>query len=341
MGSNRAWRLLDHSPLFLILTFALSSCQSPVALPSEAQNALDRIELDWNALLVVLQGGRSPVARKKGARVEPSGRPSAGGFDAAVSARNAELLQEMFKVIYVRDFQNPREFADYVDTLNQGASIEGLYNGFTRSSVYRKLEMANNPVPPQALRAFSEELARLESTLPETDRTAFDSRAALPLALPVAIGGSLTGAVDTPRNLGELEGGAGELVFGKDPHAAASPTSRPTPLQSSVPLSLEDLASQYRDRFRVSSIFTLKRILGEEALKVITAKVSDPSALAKWYGKWVTELCARKVDFGLDLRNRPDAAFHEAWARSSSEDRLRWEVLNRLHRVLNEAARKE
>ncbi len=313
-----------------------TGCRLPAQFPSEGQVFVDRLESEWNALLVVLQGGRSPFAARKGAKPKVSKSPVPMASDEALTARNAELLQEMFKVIYVRDFQNPREFADYVDTLNQGASIEGLYNGFTRSSTYRKLEMARIPVSPQAVVVFSEELARLELALPVSQRTVFEAASALPLARPVQLG-------ESGNSAGGPESAPGELVFGTDPKAVVSNAPRsalPEPA-AGAQATLEVLARDYQERFKAASIFTLKRILGEEAMKVIASKVSDPGGLAAWYGKWVAEVCGvRKVDFGLELRSRPDAAFHEAWAKGSTEDRLRWEVLNRLHRILNEAGRK-
>jgi hypothetical protein len=45
----------------------------------------------------------------------------------------------------------------------------------------------------------------------------------------------------------------------------------------------------------------------------------------------------RNVDFGVALRNKADEAFHLKWATEVSEDQIIWEVLNRLHRVLNDA----
>ncbi len=48
------------------------------------------------------------------------------------------------------------------------------------------------------------------------------------------------------------------------------------------------------------SLFTLKRILGEEGMRLVTD-------------------------------------FHQEWAMGASPDRIEWEVLNRLHRVLNQA----
>jgi hypothetical protein len=81
--------------------------------------------------------------------------------------------------------------------------------------------------------------------------------------------------------------------------------------------------------------------LGDEALRVLSTKTSSPEELALWYGKWAANMASRKVDFGLALRNKPSPEFHARWARQAPPDRLKWEVLNRLHRVLNEAERRK
>ena len=176
---------------------------------------------------------------------------------------NSEILQEVLRVVYDREPENRAEFGSLVDSMNQGASIEGLYNGFTHSSEYRKLETENPGSRPEALGFFASELARTEAELtPPTD-------------------------------------------FGAETFSGAS-------------------------------IFTLKRVLGDELLKLISQKSKDPKALQAWYGAWVVRMCGLGVDFGLPLRNKPDAEFHARWAATADSDRLKWEVLNRIQRVLNE-----
>jgi hypothetical protein len=90
-----------------------------------------------------------------------------------------------------------------------------------------------------------------------------------------------------------------------------------------------------------ASIFTLKRVLGDEAIKVMAAKAEYKEKFALWYSKWVVHMASRNVDFGIGLRNKPDEAFHYKWAVEASPEKLKWEVLNRLHRVLNEANRQK
>ncbi len=101
-------------------------------------------------------------------------------------------------------------------------------------------------------------------------------------------------------------------------------------------------AEELEKIFKTASIYTLKRYLASQALRVIRQKSTQanksPEILAQWYSHWVTHLVKdRKVDFGLELRNRPEEEFHFKWAMEADTDILTWEVLNRVHRLLNVA----
>ena len=84
-------------------------------------------------------------------------------------------------------------------------------------------------------------------------------------------------------------------------------------------------------------MYTLKKTLCDEALKLIDQKNAFKEKLALWYSKWVVHMGERKIDFGVPLRNSLDEAFHYKWAIQSTPDRIKWEVLNRIHRTLNDA----
>jgi hypothetical protein len=91
-------------------------------------------------------------------------------------------------------------------------------------------------------------------------------------------------------------------------------------------------------KFSEASLFTLKRILGDEALKVMDAKSVKPTELAVWYGPWTARLASMKIDFGLPLRSNTDPKFHQEWALSQKDPGfVVWEVLDRVHRVLDVA----
>lgn len=61
---------------------------------------------------------------------------------------NSEIFHEMFVVVFMREPKDRSEFGNWVDTLNQGASLEGVYNGLTHSEEYRRLEKPL-PKPPR------------------------------------------------------------------------------------------------------------------------------------------------------------------------------------------------
>lgn len=245
---------------------------------------------------------------------------------------NAEILQEMIRVVLLREPSDKANFSGFVDTMNQGLSIEGLYNGFTLSSDYRDLETRSGVASGQALTVFVEELALLERDLPQA--TEFDERSALPMPKPVQPGeGDAAPALDNGGFARELSfpGAKASVVPVGGTVAMATGTPNPPAITREGGMAV----------FGRASILTLKRVLGFEALKVIRAKKTDPVLLVHWYGKFAARLAARGVDFGITLRNKADENFHVEWAKTATEDQLVWEVLNRLHRLLNAANAKK
>lgn len=248
---------------------------------------------------------------------EPRPVPSASGSGetewgpaAAKAKANSELLAEMFRVVWGRFPADRSIFGSYVDTLNQGASVEGIYNGLVHSSSYRELEKANPGSTSSGLTIFLEELRAFQSEMKSPTR--FVRTSASPLATPVFPDG-LPPAAEEPAPVSEVD----------FPAKGATPSPRP-----SAPTELQPL-------FETASIYTLKRVLGDEALRLLDEWKDSPEKRAVWYGKWVARQAGRKVDFGLPLRNTADAGFHENWAKGATSDQLKWEVLNRIHRVLN------
>ena len=267
---------------FGVLSALLVGCD---IVPPEYEKHWVQLQKEWSALQSILTGGRSPLAQRSpnpSKSISPSGTPADAIAIDSPSARNAkanaELLQEVLRVVFIQDPKDRSQFGNLVDTLNQGASFEGLYNGFTHSTEYRKLEMAHAGASPEALKAFGEEFAWLETELPSPSE------------------------------------------------ASGSPN-----------VDVASLSDKYSRQFVGTSIFTLKRVLGDEALKVMTVKKEYPEKMALWYSHWVVRLAGRGVDFGIPLRNQADERFHYNWALGATEDRIKWEVLNRIHRVLNEA----
>lgn len=288
--------------LFLTSVLSMTGCD----VRTEALNA-------WATLsgqpIVQTQPSPSPV---------PSPEVLTEGEFTSVAARNAkansELFHEMFSVVFMREPKDRSEFGNWVDTLNQGASLEGVHNGLIRADEYRKLEHNGTTASVEALKVFSEELAVLENELPTpTDFDPLSSAPSPAVGVPVPIPSPSRDTIDAPIPVPEV----------------------------SPEVKIQNLSTKYSKLFVGSSIFVLKRILADEALRVISSKVAFREKEAFWYSKWVVHMAARKVDFGVSLRNNPDDAFHYKWAMASSTDRISWEVLNRLHRVLNEANRQK
>lgn len=248
---------------------------------------------------------------------------------------SAEIFQEMYRVIYMKDPQSPSDFGSWVDTLSQGASFEGVYRGLSQSAEYRNLELTNKGAAAQALKVFGQELARLEVELPE--RTIFHASMTQPLPLPVDPASPPDDDEDPilhqPDNqefsLSKLEKLRNELT----------PEEYSKQAQELREAFVKKYSELYSKLFVGASIFTLKRVLADEALKVLTAEREYPEKFALWYSAWVVDLTRYKIDFGLQLRSSPDPSFHYKWALGASRDRQTWEVLNRIHRILNHFAR--
>ncbi|HAR44249.1 MAG TPA: hypothetical protein DCS07_16725 [Bdellovibrionales bacterium] len=245
------------------------------------------------------------------ATASPSAAQSEVPSVAAGKAKaNAELLREMHYSVFGEAPTNRAEFGNMLDSMNQGASLEGVYNGFTHSANYRKLETDNPGALPEAVKLFAEELAQLELELPVPAEFTADS--AKPLEL-------INAADENPS-------GVESINFPKKKTAEDAAAQ-------SLEIQKAALLQKYSKIFAKSSIYTLKRVLGDEALKVIEAK-KDKEDLATWYGKWATKMAGLKVDFGIPQRNLADEQFHSKWAITADGDQIRWEVLNRIHRAL-------
>jgi hypothetical protein len=226
----------------------------------------------------------------------------------AMSKQNSEILSEMFRVVFNQEAVDDKtDFSGLLQSLNQGASLEGIYRGIIAGSRYRALESKGQAASPDELKAFAMEMSELQDIM--RSPTEFSN-------------------VDAKK--------APEIVFPDgDIPVVASPSSQEVKKKL-------DKASRVQELVRIfigASSFTLKRTLGEEALRKFDEDKSDPGVVAHWYAKLVLRLATSKVDFGLELRNRADFDFHFKFAQKIAIDRVKWEVLNRYHRYLNAAGR--
>jgi hypothetical protein len=240
----------------------------------------------------------------------------------SAAERNAQILQEIYRVVRVVDPSvDPRansDFAGWLDSLNQGASYEGVYNAFTHSKDQRKLESEpRSTASPAALNSFAKELSQLLLVFKEIPE--FTELDPGPLA------------EINPLDESALRPSAGPKVIEFAPLVGreGAPPERPTP---------EALAAKIATHYTGSSVYTLKRVLGDWALRAIEyRRAESPERLWEWYADFAVALAQRGVEFGIRERNDSDRTFHRNWAQKASEDLLRWEVLNRLHRILNAA----
>jgi len=223
-----------------------------------------------------------------------------------LSKQNSEILSEMFRVVFHQDaIDDKTDFSGLLQSLNQGASLEGIYRGIIAGSRYRALESKSQAASPNELRAFAEEMSEIQGIMRNpTEFSIVDSKKAPEISYP----------------------------DGNIP-VIASPASQE--VKKKV-----DKGTRVQELIRIfigASSYTLKRTLGEEALRKFDEDKSDPGVVAHWYAKLVMRMATTKVDFGLELRNRADFDFHFKFAQKIAIDRVKWEVLNRYHRYMNAA----
>ncbi len=97
------------------------------------------------------------------------------------------------------------------------------------------------------------------------------------------------------------------------------------------------LISEYAMKAVNKSLYTLKREVTLQAIKAMDVKKAYKDKWATWYGRFAATTNARAVDFGSPERNKSDEQAHYQWALDASEDRVKWEVFNRIHRLFNQA----
>jgi hypothetical protein len=222
-----------------------------------------------------------------------------------LAKENQELLAELVRVVFNQEASEGQgDFEALVHTLNQGASLEGVYRGLVMGSRYRGLESKGQGATPAELRVFANEMAELQMTMRHPTHFDMDS-----------------------KNVPQIE-------FPDETSVNASPA----PSRSEEGEGKKDRAALEQDllkKFIGASLFALKRVLGEEALRKFEESKNDSGEIAQWYASLVLRLINQGVDGGLELRNKPDFQFHLRFAEKMALDRVKWEVLNRYHRYLN------
>lgn len=94
-------------------------------------------------------------------------------------------------------------------------------------------------------------------------------------------------------------------------------------------------AEKYAKEYMGRPLFTLKRLLGDRVIDESASRKGDKDRLATWYANFVARWAKAGISFGMPQRDKPDEAFHFKWAKENNLGMLQWELLNRVHRVLN------
>jgi len=246
---------------------------------------------------------------------------SANGSDKVrgtneLAKENQELLAEMIRVSFDRDeAEDLTDFEALSRTLNQGASLEGIYRGITMGSRYRALESNAQAASPTVLKVFATEMAELQDSM--RNPTHFDPKS----------------AKEAPR-----------IDYPEEGVPGATPAALPSPSPESILPQRVDKKEAFQNLIKIfigASPYTLKRVLGEEAIKKFEESKDDPSEIPRWYADLAVRLAQTNVDFGLELRKKNDFQFHRRFAQKMAMDRVKWEVLNRYHRYLNSVGKND
>lgn len=184
---------------------------------------------------------------------------------------NRLFLREIYEQVYAKRLSDAGFYNSWMNVLEQGASIEGVYRGLILSDTYRQLE--RGIASKEARDFFAREIAHLEM-------------------------------LKNPKLKNEAA-----------------------------------IVQEIAKAAEKSSLFTLKRVLGEKALEAIDARKGDREAMATLFADLSLRWFADGIDLGFKQRNVRDREYFYNWSLRNSRGRIQWEMLNRLHRVMNHHGR--
>ncbi len=99
---------------------------------------------------------------------------------------------------------------------------------------------------------------------------------------------------------------------------------------------LTKAAEKYAVENMSTPLFTMKRLLGDRILKESIARKGDKERLASWYSGFVGRWSKAGVLFGHKQRDTGTEAYHYRWALDNNLGMIQWELLNRMHRIMND-----
>ena len=313
---------MKHSVVIISLMLA------PVLSACDPQEDLNQVVKQTKAFLYqTFPNLKPPASVPTPANEKKEDAAPKAETSAEMAKANSELLSEMMKVTFnVKEVDDKSNFGELAHTLNQGASLEGIYRGIVVGSKYRGLEAKSQASSPTVLKAFAIQMADLQDDMQEP--TEFGKENAKGVS------------IDFPE--GVQDDGTPDNVNFSSPSPGASVT--PTPVSAIPPVHSQDL-KQKRDKKAVvtklletfigASPYTLKRVFADEVMRKMDEVKDSPGEMAQWYGKFTLAMIATGVDFGLQQRNESNFDFHFRFAQNMAQDRVRWELINRCHRFLN------
>ena len=217
----------------------------------------------------------------------------------------------MFQVTFnKKEIEDPSQFSGFLSSLNQGASLEGIYRGLVMGARYRVTESNAKAASPAAIKFFASEMSELQNGMKNPTVFSKDTAKLFP-------------TIEYPE--GTNDSIPDKLTFGDTKEGEKDAAKKDK----------NQLTAEMLQDFIGATPYTLKRVLAEEALKKMDEMKDSPADLAQWYAGLVVHLSAANTDFGLPQRNSSDFDFHFRFARTMSIDRVKWEVLNRYHRIIN------
>ncbi|MGZ3702388.1 MAG: hypothetical protein ACXWSD_11400 [Bdellovibrionota bacterium] len=99
---------------------------------------------------------------------------------------------------------------------------------------------------------------------------------------------------------------------------------------------VQSASAKYVKENMSTSVFTLKKQLGERIIKEADKRKADGEKLAAWFSGIAVRWAKLDIPFGLKQRNDKDEVFHFNWAKENTLGMVEWELLNREHRILNQ-----
>lgn len=82
-------------------------------------------------------------------------------------------------------------------------------------------------------------------------------------------------------------------------------------------------------------LFAMKRELAEKVIREADKRKDNKDTLAAWYSAMAARWAKLGVDLGLPQRNKAEEIFHFNWAKENNLGMIQWELLNKVHRLMN------